>query len=67
MLIDGRRVQGSRGVAAAVPAARAPLSEGLETDPGSDSTDHSGDRGTFEEFPALVGLALLRFHGFVLS
>src|SRR5260221_7573480 len=67
MLFEGRRVQRPRGVAAAVPAAAAPLSEGLEADPRGDSADQRGDRCALEEFPALAGLALLRFHGFVLS
>jgi len=67
MLIDRRRVQRPRGVAAAVPAAAAALSKGLEADSRGDSADERGDRGALEEFPALAGLALLRFHGFVLS
>jgi len=37
MLIDGRRVERPRGVAAAVPAAAAALSEGLEADSRGDS------------------------------
>src|SRR5258706_14948635 len=67
MLIDGRGVEQPRGVAAAVPAAAAALSEGLEADSRGDSTDQRGDRRALEEFPALAGIALLRFHGFVLS
>src|SRR5207249_4434361 len=53
--------------AAAVPAAAAALREGFDADTCGDPADQRRDRGALEEFPALVGLALLRFHGFVPS
>src|SRR5436309_14935650 len=68
VLVHLSGIEGAGRKAAAMPAAvTTPLREGFDADSGGDPADQRGDRRALEEFPALVGLALLRFHGFVLS
>src|SRR5204862_6783803 len=62
MLVHLSGVERAGREAAAVPAAPTPLREGLDADSRGDPADQRGDRRALEEFPALVGLALLRFH-----
>src|SRR5437773_5607997 len=62
VLVHLRGIERARREAAAVPAAAAPVREGFDADAGGDAADQRGDRRALEKFPALVGLALLRFH-----
>src|SRR6267154_2824535 len=67
VLVERRWIDRPGGETAAVPAAAAALSEGLEADSRGDSADERGDRRALEEPAALVRTPVLRFHDSSLS